>query len=112
MLNIEILSLRSSPTDFAQALISSNAWFRDGSVVSVLKALKTPPPDVFDIVFASSASPVRERRATARLPWLGDARILAIPAPVVGPAPIRIAIPEGGILGEAKCLKESIVGSL
>ena len=42
---------------------------------------------------------VRESRATARLPWDGEARIRAMPEAVVGPAPIRMASPEGGMVG-------------
>ena len=66
--------------------------------MSVLNALSTPPPDVFDMPEASEASPVRDNKATARFPWLGEASIRAIPAPVVGPAPRRITIPEGGMV--------------
>lgn len=40
---------------------------------------------------------LRARRAMARLPWVGEARTRAMPAPEVGPAPMRIARPFGGI---------------
>ena len=60
-------------------------------------------------------SGLRARRATAKLPWAGEARIRAMPAPCcwlvvdymdwetgmctdVGPAPISMASPLGGIL--------------
>lgn len=60
-------------------------------------------------------SGLRARRATAKLPWAGEARIRAMPAPCcwlvvgyghmetgmctdVGPAPISMASPLGGIV--------------
>lgn len=43
-------------------------------------------------------SELRARRATAKLPWVGEARIRAMPAPDVGPAPISMARPLGGIV--------------
>ena len=60
-------------------------------------------------------SGLRARRATAKLPWVGEARIRAMPAPCcwlvgdhmywkngmstdVGPAPISMASPLGGIV--------------
>ena len=60
-------------------------------------------------------SGLRARRATAKLPWVGEARIRAMPAPCcwlvvdnrdwemerrtdVGPAPISMASPLGGMV--------------
>lgn len=67
--------------------------------MSVLKACRVPPLEEVERVEARDGSPVRESRATARLPWDGEARMRAMPDAVVGPAPIKIAKPEGGMVG-------------
>lgn len=50
-----------------------------------------------DVAKEDRFSGFRARRATARFPCEGCARIRAMPAPAAGPAPMRIARPEGAI---------------
>ena len=92
-------SVESVERESAQALMSAKAAVRLEREVSDWKALRVPPLEVRDRVVARVGSAVRERRATARLPCVGEARMRAIPEAVVGPAPMRMARPEGGMVG-------------
>ena len=81
-------------------MIAWNADFKFEGDVSVGKGCKMPP---FEDFVKSAARFCRfcgflARSATARFPCAGFARTLATPAPDVGPAPMRIAIPDGAIV--------------
>src|SRR5947207_9164197 len=90
-------SLSGRPPKAGCALISSKTRRSDAAAVSVLKACSTPPPDDARSPAASSADPVRDSSATARLPCAGAARMRAMPEPVAGPAPRMMARPFGWV---------------
>lgn len=108
-----------SPEKLEWALIAANALVRFSGAVSVGNtSIQASGLDFWTVCFtARRLSLVRDSRATARFPYLGELRIRAIPVPcgprqfvlfclslflrvlirtVSGPAPSRIARPLGG----------------
>src|SRR4051794_17630814 len=98
-LMFQMASLRGRLWKAGWDFISAKARCSEAADVSVLKACKVPPLEELERLEARDGSPVRESRATARLPWEGDARMRAMPEAVVGPAPMRMARPEGDMVG-------------
>lgn len=75
--------------------MSLNVLSSEAGEVSVGKGCRIPPSEDLrsEVHRLSRLSRLRASRATARLPWRGEARMRAMPAPPVGPAPMRIAKP-------------------